>query len=483
MRIRTKITLWVMALTTAVVTAMATNALYLERRRVIDESQARFDALLEGVLRIARESLAAKDELMLLGYLKVLLQDYPEIETVVVSREGHSSVLGQARSELITRRFTVTNPAVATFKPVEPGSPAPRPGGPAPGPGASPRPSAGEGGSKGASVLGIDVGFSLAALQRQVRQAQSALVRRIAGVAGAGLLLGLLGSLWLGHLLSRPVGELAAAAKSLGDGQLDAAVVVRGRDEFAELARQFNAMAGNIRDSIRFKEDLMSTLTHELNNPLTGLKGFLSFLRDAGPEQRAQAVQTMEQAVQQMEVSLRSALDLFRTGAQPKLKRERFDLRGIVEEVLRLFEPSALSRRQTLAFLPSGPALLDADRELMRRVVINLVSNALKYTSAGGHVDVRLERAADGSTHLAVADTGPGIAEEDREKIFTKFYRAPGPGGRAQRIPGSGLGLAIAKQAVDLHGGRIWVESVIGKRSVFHVSLPRSGGTYAVQTR
>ncbi|MBI4347818.1 MAG: HAMP domain-containing histidine kinase [Elusimicrobia bacterium] len=469
MRIRTKITLWVMALMTAVVAAVTTNALYLERGRVVAESQARFDALLEGVLRIARESLAARDELMLLGYLKVLLADYPEIETIVVSRAGHSSILGQATSELILRRFSVTAPSVATFKPVEAGVPATA---------AAPAPAAGK-----TDTLGIEVGFSKAALQRQIRQAQTALIRRVGGVAAVGLALGMLGSWWLGFVLARPVGELAAASRRLGDGQLDATVAVRGRDEFAELARQFNAMAAKLRDSIRFKEDLMSTLTHELNNPLSGLKGFLSFLHDAGPEQRAEAVRTMEQAVQQMEVSLRSALDLFRTGAQPKLKHERFDLRSIVEEVIRLFEPSALSRKQELSFASAGPALVEADRELMRRIVINLVSNGLKYTPAGGRVDVRLERAADGTTHLAVADTGPGVAPEDREKIFTKFYRAPGPGGRAQRIPGSGLGLAIAKQAVDLHGGRIWVESVVGKRSVFHVSLPRSGGTHVVHAK
>lgn len=460
MRIRTKITLWVMALMTAVVAAVTTNALYHEPRRVADQSQARFEALLEGVLRIARESLAAKDELMLLGYLKILLQDYPEIETIVVSRAGHSSVLGQARSELRMHRFTVTAPAVATYKPVNEFG-APR-AGPAAGPGS------------GADSLGIQVGFSKAALHRQVRQAQTALIRRIAGGAAVGLALGVLGSWWLGYLLARPVGELAVASRRLGDGQLDATVPVRGRDEFAELARQFNSMAGKLRDSIRFKEDLMSTLTHELNNPLSGLKGFLPFLHNAAPEQRAEAVRTMEQAVQQMEVSLRSALDLFRTGAQPKLKHERFDLRAIVEEVIRLFEPSALSRRQELSFAPAGPALLDADRELMRRVVINLVSNALKYTPPGGVVTLRLQEDG-GSVLLAVQDTGPGIAPEYRDQLFSKFYRVPA-NGQASRIPGSGLGLAIAKQAADLLGGRIWLESEVGKGSTFYVSIPKRGG-------
>jgi signal transduction histidine kinase len=109
---------------------------------------------------------------------------------------------------------------------------------------------------------------------------------------------------------------------------------------------------------------------------------------------------------------------------------------------------------------------------MMRRVFINLISNAVKYTPPGGTVTVAIEEEAEG-VKASVADTGSGIAPEDREKIFTKFYRAPGPGGAHRRIPGSGLGLAIAKQAVDLQQGSIWVESESGKGSVFHVRLPK----------
>lgn len=479
MKIRTKITLLVMALMTAVVTAVAANALYLERRRVTEESQARFDALLEGVLRIARESLNSRDELMLLGYLKFLLQDYPEIEMVVVSREGHSSVLGEVRSELLNRTLTVTSPTAASFQPVAPADLST-----ATASGLVPAAQAASAKPAGPASLTIQVGFSKAAIHKAVRDGQLALMKRIGVVAMIGLLLGLVGSWTLGQWLAGPVGELAHASARLGEGQLDAQVPVRGDDEFGELARGFNAMAGKLRDSIRFKEDLMSTLTHELNNPLAGLKGFLHFSREAGPEERAEAYDTMDQAIQQMEISLKNALELFRTGAQPQpqLKRERLDLRRIVEEVLHLFGPTARARSLELKFRNQGPALIEADRELMRRVVINLVSNALKYTPSGGLIEVRLEDTPEGTVHLAVADTGPGIAAADREKIFTKFYRASGPGGRAQRIPGSGLGLAIAKHAVDLHAGKIWVDSVIGRQSVFHVSLPKSGGPHVVGT-
>jgi signal transduction histidine kinase len=104
--------------------------------------------------------------------------------------------------------------------------------------------------------------------------------------------------------------------------------------------------------------------------------------------------------------------------------------------------------------------------------VINLISNACKYTPSGGAVRVQLKDFAD-KVEILVADNGPGIAPEDRELLFTKFYRVPGADGKHQRIPGSGLGLAITKQAVELHYGRIWVESEKGKGSVFNVVLPK----------
>jgi signal transduction histidine kinase len=219
-----------------------------------------------------------------------------------------------------------------------------------------------------------------------------------------------------------------------------------------------------------------------------------------------------------MELSLNNALELMRTGPRPELRREKVSLFEVVNEVLRLFAPAARSNELRLI----GPEAIAArpvvqgDRELLRRVVVNLVSNAVLYTEPGGTVIVELAEQprskANGSAPgagpagpvavLSVKDTGPGIAPEYREKIFEKFYRGPeaaatpgapgGPGAGShaplpgtpapplpgkpthrRRIPGSGLGLAQARQAVVAHGGRIWVESEPGKGSTFFVELPQ----------
>jgi signal transduction histidine kinase len=469
MRIRSKITLLVTALMTALVGLIAIDLALVEATRLRVESADRTHTMMEGVMRIGRESLNASDELMLLSYLKLLMQEHPEIELAVVSREGHTSVLGAIHGDLFYRTITLTESASASFHEA-----------PKPAVGVAAAPSGVLPVAEGTlppDSFTIQLGFSKAALQRQIEALQTALWTKIAAIAAFGLLLGLAGSLWVGRLLAGPVAELAAAAERLGQGKLDTHVEVRGSDELAHLSTRFNEMAAKIQEVVQFKEDLMSTLSHEMRTPLGGLKGFLQYLQDSpaaqNPKERDEAYSTMLEAVSQMELSLGNALQLFRAGARPAIQKEPVAFHEVVGEVLRLFTPAAQTNGVTLIGPPSArPAVVLGDRELLRRIVINLVSNALLYTPSGGEVRVRLDDSGD-TISLAVADTGPGVAPADRQRIFEKFYRGAGADGRPQRIPGSGLGLAIAKQAVDLHKGRIWVDSEIGMGSTFQITLPK----------
>lgn len=465
MRIQGKITMLVTALTASVVLLIAANLGVVESSRVKVESGERMSALMEGVMRIARESLKSRDELMLLSYLKFLMQEYPEIEVAVISREGHSSVLGEVRNKLSYRTITLTEANAASYR----AAPSP----------AAPAASASEGAPDTIppDTFTIQLGFSQALLQQRIRAMQLALWHKISVIAAVGLLLGLAGSFWVGHLLARPIAELAAAAERVGEGRLDTQVPVRGHDELADLSNSFNGMSGKIQELVQFKEDLMATLSHEMRTPLGGLKGFLEYLQSSpagrNPKQRDEAYSTMLEAVSQMELSLTNALQLFRVGARPALLREPIALNDVVGEVIRLFTPTAQAGGvRIVGPKTSSPIVVAADRELMRRIVINLVSNAILYSPSGGEVRVQLEDGPE-AVKFSVTDSGPGVAAADRQRIFDKFYRAAGPDGKPQRIPGSGLGLAIAKQAVDMHKGLIWVDSEIGKGSTFHVELPK----------
>ncbi|MBI4347900.1 MAG: HAMP domain-containing histidine kinase [Elusimicrobia bacterium] len=459
MRIRTKISLFAISLVAVVVMSVVANLAILERRRVRAEFAGKVDALMEGVLRIGREALSTEDELMLMSYLKFLMKDYPEIEVAIVSRQDHTSIVGEVRSDVQYRTVAIADPTseaahsegpiLATGRDLPPGT------------------------------LSIQLGFSRTLLERKIRQAQLALLGKLLKIAAFGLLVGILGSLWLGRLLSGSLGELAVAAERIGQGQLDTIVHAKAGDEIGDLAAQFNRMSGKLKELLRFKDDLLSTLSHELKTPLSGVKGFLEYLLESDAKQtsreRRESYQTMAEAVKQMEISLGNALQLFKTEHEAKLNLEDLAVREVVTEVVRLFEPTARVSEIVIQG-PVGDAAGRArsDRELVRRLAINLVSNALKYTPPGGVVTLRLQEDR-GSVLFSVQDTGPGIAPEYRDQLFSKFYRVPA-NGHPQRIPGTGLGLAIAKQAADLLGGRIWLESEVGRGSTFYVSIPKRGG-------
>jgi two-component system sensor histidine kinase BaeS len=457
MKIQTRITVLTAGVIVVVVAGIAAQLAYTEGQRVKNESDRRVEALMEGVFRIARESLNAGDDLMLLSYLKFLMAENQEVEVAAVSRTGHSSILGKVKTELFYNMVTLTSSEAAAFRreaTAGPSDPATLPPG----------------------TVMVQLGFSKSFIEARIAEARLNAAKRILGIAGVGLILGVAGSLWVGRRLAAPVERLAEAAVLLGEGKLDTQVHTNGTHEVAELGRRFNEMAARLRELLQSKEDMLGTMSHEMRTPLTGLRGFLEYLEDpARPEsERREAVATMHDAVTQMELSLTNAMELLRSGGRPALRVESVPLEKIVSEAIHLFAPAARSNGVNLTGQATGAVTVSGDRELLRRIAVNLVSNAVLYTPSGGSVRVTVGE-HQGAARLMVADNGPGVQPQDRERIFEKFYRAPGADGKARRIPGSGLGLAIAKQAVEAHGGRIWVESEPGKGSVFHVSLPKRG--------
>jgi signal transduction histidine kinase len=270
---------------------------------------------------------------------------------------------------------------------------------------------------------------------------------------------------------------LTAAVGRVGEGKFDATVQAERDDEVGQLGKRFNEMTGRIRELLQFREDVLHTLTHELNTPLSGLKGYLDLWQDRGLPQderkRGEVLQTMTAAVLRMEQSLGSALRLF-SGSSAETHRRLVWLDDLAREVCTLFAPVARSKHVTLELpAPEAVECVYADEELLKRVVTNLVSNALKYTPDGGRVSIGVGQ-ANGLARLWVADTGYGIKPEDLPHLFTKFYRASSAVAGGQRIPGSGLGLMIAQRAAQELGGRIAVESEPGKGSRFTVELPRN---------
>ncbi|MCS7177881.1 MAG: hybrid sensor histidine kinase/response regulator [Anaerolineae bacterium] len=224
----------------------------------------------------------------------------------------------------------------------------------------------------------------------------------------------------------------------------------------------------------RFKTTFMWTVAHELRAPLNALQSFLlAILKGYIPPEEQQEV--LERAAQRVQELLDLVDDLLKLAAAKSEKglekREPVSLADILEKVAPLFRKEAEARGITWAVDVRARPVVQADPDQMAQVWSNLISNAVKYTPAGGQVQVILEE-RDGWAIGAVEDTGIGIAPQDRERVFEEFYRTPQAREIAPR--GTGLGLPLVKQIVEGHGGCITVESELGRGSRFTFRLPVS---------
>lgn len=457
MKLTTRYSLITATLIGAVVGSVYVATSRAQRAALEAQSSARQQGLQDGVLRLAQESLDQRDPLMLISYLMYVQRSRPEVKYASITRGGHTSTVGSDGQGLVywsqkledrdgTGYVSLKDGASQVV--VESGKPA-------------------EG-------MTITLGYSKELLEADIDAALKPLARRTTLIALAFVGLGWLGSLGAAKLVAGPITALTAAVGAVGRGKLDVAVPVSGNDEIGMLGRRFNEMTARLREFTQFREDVLHTLTHELNTPLGGIKGYIEIWQERGlpaePARREDALRAMGGAVNRMENSLQHALKLFREEAQATGPRTLIWLDDVLREVATLCAPIARQKKIEIV-APSDEAAecVYADEELVRRVATNLVSNALKYTGEGGKVVVTLGGDA-GRARFTVADTGRGMSKEDLGKIFTKFYRA---GAQSERVPGTGLGLSIAHRAVQELGGEITVQSELGKGTVFTVELPR----------
>jgi signal transduction histidine kinase len=232
------------------------------------------------------------------------------------------------------------------------------------------------------------------------------------------------------------------------------------------------------RQMARFREDLVSMVSHDLRTPLTALLASagaleLALQRTPGPspEDRNRAehwVRAIVRTAERMERLINDLLDMAVLQAgHLGLSKASEPLAPVVREVADMVRPLA-DQKQVEFVLELDDALSAwVDRGRVSQVIGNLVGNAIKFTPEGGKVSLKLEPSAD-RVRFTVADSGPGIPPADLERVFDRFWRDGQRGGHV----GAGLGLSIAKGIVEAHGGRIWAESAPGKGATFHFELP-----------
>jgi len=282
----------------------------------------------------------------------------------------------------------------------------------------------------------------------------------------------------------KPLSLLKRAAERIKEGDLDQEVRLHRRDEIGELGAAFEEMRKRLKESIRLqlqyeenRKQLLSHISHYLRTPLTGIKACVEGIRDGiaetGPMREkylsmiAKKAEDMERLID--ELLLFSKLDLKRVPFHWETIDLAAFLRDFVEE-LRL-DPRTKGVAIRLS-APREPVYVKADREKLRRVIMNIVDNSLKYMDKA-EKNLRVELSGAEEATVCIRDNGPGIGEEALEQIFDRFYR--GEPSRNAATGGSGLGLAIVKQIIEEHGGRVWAESRKGEGTSIYFALPKLG--------
>jgi signal transduction histidine kinase len=250
----------------------------------------------------------------------------------------------------------------------------------------------------------------------------------------------------------------------LAQATADALVRARRFDEEREARRTAEVVS-------QTREEVLGVVAHDLRNPLNLLSSTAHLLIEPDlPQERRQAVYAINaKAVQRMNRLIGDLLDVVRLEAgRLSLRLGPCDIDRVLGETAEAFQARANEHAVTLALMPDARgAIVPADGERLMQVLDNLVGNALKFTPAGGTITLS-SAAGDGWVRLAVADTGPGISEEHRARLFDRFWQA-----RDTDRRGLGLGLAIARGIVEAHGGVLKVDSTLGSGSTFQFTLPR----------
>jgi signal transduction histidine kinase len=229
-------------------------------------------------------------------------------------------------------------------------------------------------------------------------------------------------------------------------------------------------------EAARAREQILAIVSHDLRTPLSTILMATQLLARAREpaEQREALSRSIERIQRSAERMLRLIDDLLDFASieagRLAIKRQPLDPGSLIHETLASFEGVARESRLRLT-ASVGPDLpkLDCDRDRILQVLSNLVGNSTKVTAEGGHVTLRVE-VRDHDVLFAVSDDGPGISKEDAERVFDRYWRSPDAS-----HPGTGLGLAIARRIVDAHGGRIWVESELGRGATFYFTIPAAG--------
>ncbi len=362
------------------------------------------------------------------------------------------------------------------------------------------------------------IGGDLGAVRRTAVTLQLQQERALVGISLLGGLFLLLAAFWISRRVIRPLAALKATADRIREGEFETRVSIHTGDEIEVLAHSMNFMLGHLTESYadlqgsraelleltvslearvgqrtaelstakerlelldRQKSEFFSNISHELRTPLTLIQGLLGELaeqrRGALPPEATRSVLAALRSAQQLIVLISQLLDFSRLeSGRYRVTLEPHNLGQACADMVEAFTLAAQGRGLVLSYAaPPDRLWARCDADAVRKIVNNLLSNALKFTPRGGAVEVKVESTAREAV-ISVSDTGIGIPADQLDHVFERFYQVDGTATR--EFPGSGIGLSLVRELVELQEGHITLESTVGAGSRFRVSLPLHEG-------
>ena len=285
-------------------------------------------------------------------------------------------------------------------------------------------------------------------------------------------IISLVAMLFVARKLVQPITELTHATKKIGAEQFSVSLPTKRGDEIGELAVSFQKMADQLHETDKMRKQFINDVSHDFQTPLQNIKGYTALLYDqqTTEKERLHYTEIIETETERLSVLTNQLLLLTSLDAQSEqLEHQLVELDCQIKEVLQRYR--WLMEEKNIALTADiVPVSIRGNKAYLEKIWENILSNALKYTSLGGTIEVYV---LDQEDHVVVSfkDNGIGIAQENIPYIFERFYRVDDA--RHSDVEGTGLGLAIVKEVVDLHNGKIKIQSRLGKGTTFKIYLPK----------
>lgn len=447
----------ILAVMTLAGTVMIGGFLGVERSYFLAEGRRTHQTHTDHLAQICAETLVNNDELGLMNVLKELKKSTDLEEAFCVDKNG--KILAHSDVKMLGQKLDLKPPAWFSPLPLEEK--------------AGPWRYSSVASRGGNPVIYARTVYQSAAVQKMVQDRLSSMVHRSMGLGGAVLGLALILAWVTARTMIRPIRKLAQGVRRVGRGDWTVRVPDNGPGELGELAREFNAMSNQLGDLDRLKDEFINNVSHDLRNPLSAIATSAKMLRtDNLPPTSFPLLKVIEAAALRLRTMVNNILDTAKMrDGRLTFEKTVFPPHKFFEDLIALFKPMADKSGKTLVLdLPADLPPLHADEEKILRIFLNLLSNAFKFTKAGDEVGLS-GRFHNSWMEFRVWDTGWGIPPERLATLFNPFHSTDeGPNAPPQQ--GTGLGLSIVKVLVEGHGGRVTVDSTLGKGTSFTVTLP-----------